>query len=339
MLLLLVACTPPSSDSGAEARDTAAACDPGVPSLDVPDFHGAWDLQQVSVSPAEIDPATDLQPEDEHYVFVLADGPTRDELFVMLPGTDGRPANNTRLLTLAAESGYRAIGLAYPTETNQNDLCGHDEACAEGFTTEKLYGDDDTDVIAIDEPNSITGRLVRLLAALDERFPGSGWGEFLDAGAPAWSSLVLSGFSQGSGMAGWLAKDVAVARFVPISSGCDSVGTTPADARPADWCFAPRATPVERTFGILHTEDDFAVKRQVYEDAFELDELGAFADADAGSPDYCTHTHMLTTSQEPAVGADTDAYHKSLAVDDVMPVDADGVPLLAEDYWYLLAGG
>jgi len=194
-------------------------------------------------------------------------------------------------------------------------------------------------VIAVDEPNSIVGRLVRLLGALDERYPDAGWGAWLDGASPAWGDIALAGFSQGSGMASMIAKDHALARFSTFSSGCDNVGTDPTNARPADWCYEPRETPVERTFGILHTEDYFSIKRQIYEDALDLDAFGAFADADTSAPSYCTGTHILTTSLPPSDTADPDAYHKSLAVDDVMPVDDAGVPLLAEDQWYLLAGG
>jgi hypothetical protein len=110
---LLVACHAPTKDGPALTDDTGGACDPTVASLDVPDFHAAPLPLTVHVSPAEIDPASDQQPEDDHVVMVLEDGPTLAPLFVMLPGTDGHPANNLHLLTIAAQSGYRAIGLAY----------------------------------------------------------------------------------------------------------------------------------------------------------------------------------------------------------------------------------
>lgn len=339
MWWMLIACTPDPDAPGDTdpSADTDPACDPAVPSLTIPDFLAP--LDEYSVVPSEIDPATDQQAEDVHKIFVLKSGATLAPLFVMLPGTDGRPANNQHVLSVAAHSGYRAIGLAYPTETNQNDLCGDDVDCAEAFTVEKAYGTDETSVLTIDEPNSVVGRLTRLLVGLDNKFPGSGWDAYLERGAPKWSNIVMAGFSQGSGLASWIAKDHELARFVIFSTGCDNVGSTPETAHPAPWCYLPRATPSSRTFGILHTKDHFSIKRQVYEDAFDLDAFGAFVDADTASPAYCTGSHIVTTSLDPAGSGDSESYHRSLATDEDMPVDANDVPLLAEDQWYLMAGG
>lgn len=66
---------------------------------------------------------------------------------------------------------------------------------------------------------------------------------------------------------------------------------------------------------------------------YGLDQFGDFARADLESPPYdCTH--VLSTDHEPRQG--DNSFHNSLASDSHVPVDDDGIPLLAEDYTYLM---
>lgn len=317
---------------------SSGSCDATVPSIDVPDVK-MLDAAHVVVPPSMIDSATDMEPQKSHQVFVPNDpAARRSQLFVMLPGTDGSPANNQNILRIAATAGFRAVGLAYPSDTNQGDLCGataDPAACNVAFAEEKLYGVDATPVLDVNEPNSVVGRLRRLLQAADAQVPGAGFGVYLNGGEVVWDKLVVAGFSQGSGLAGYLGKDKSLARNVFFSSGCDVHGTTMADAAADDWCSLPRQTPASRMFGLLHAEDKLWLKSQAYR-AYGMDAFGDFVDAGTLSPRYCTGTHILTSSLAPAPGGGP---HTSLATDPDMPVDVDGVPLLAEDYFYLMTDG
>lgn len=320
------------------AGGSGGTCDATVPTIDVPDVK-TLDAAHIVVPPSALDPATDMDPQRSHHVFVPNDpNARRPQLFVMLPGTDGSPGNNQNLLRIAATAGFRSVGLAYPSSTNQGDLCGttaDPAACNVAFAEEKLYGVDATPVVDVNEPNSIEGRLRRLLQAAEVQVPGAGFGDYLSNGEIVWEKLVVAGFSQGSGLAGFLGKDKALARNVFFSSGCDVHGTSMADAGADDWCSLPRQTPASKMFGLLHAEDKLWLKSQAYT-AYGMDAFGEFADAGTLSPSYCTGTHILTTSLAPAPGGGA---HNSLASDTDMPVDADGVPLLAEDYFYLMTEG
>lgn len=302
----------------------------------VPDFTTEVEVTARQIVPSALDPETDLLPQKEHVVLLPSSVPLRDELFVMLGGTGGTPSNNRNLYEIAARAGYRTIGLAYVNEPSGDALCQgavDQAACFVAEHEEKIYGLPGVDGVEVDEPDSIEGRLVRLLAALDGQFPGEGWGQFLEGQAPAWHRVVLAGFSQGSGHAGFIGRDHELARLVFLASGGDSY-LDPETGQPsaAPWCFEPRATPIERTFGLLHEQDNFEGKRLVYE-AYGLDAFGDFSSAGAASPPHgCSH--QLSTDLTPKGG--TDEYHLSLANDAAMPVDAAGVPLLAEDYYYLM---
>ena len=309
-----------------------------MPTIPLPDFLSAADYEHGSVAPSAIDPATDLNPDYEHQIFLPAT-PSRTELFVYLTGTDGQPGLNLHLLDIAARAGYRTVGLAYPTDENTGDVCPGSadyEVCTDSFNREKLYGEDYVDGLAVDEPNSVVGRLHRLLVALDAAAPEAGFGNYLEGETVRWEQVVVAGWSQGSTMAASLGKDVALAGSVHLAAGCNPVESD-GELLAAAWCFESRATPLDRMFTLIHTLDDWAFDNEVSWEVYNLDAYGEAADAGTLSPDYCTGTHLLTTSL-----ADQDGgaeYHKSLATDPTIPLDADGVPVLAEDYVYLFTLG
>jgi len=347
-LVILCACSgegPPGAvDSGERAAgtsdtgDTASACDATVPTIALPDFTAAAPYVYETVAPSLLDPETDLNPDYEHQVFA-PDTPSRAELVVYLTGTDGTPSRNLHLLDIAARSGYRTIGLAWPTDENTGDFCpdwDDSDACTEAFNREKLYGEDGIEGLEVDEPDSIVGRLKRLLSALDSYAPGAGFGQYLDGDDVRWDQVIVAGWSQGSSIAGFLGRDVELAGSVHLAAGCNTVELDGAVA-PAAWCYEPRATPLDRMFSLIHTLDDWEFDSLVSWEVYDLDAFDGSADAGTLSPDCCTGPHLLTSSLE-SQGGGTD-YHKSLATDATMPLDDDGVPVLAEDYVWLFTLG
>ena len=51
---------------------------------------------------------------------------------------------------------------------------------------------------------SIVARLVAALRALDRQAPREGWGAYLDGDQPRWDRILVSGLSQGAGMAAFI---------------------------------------------------------------------------------------------------------------------------------------
>ncbi|WP_204298328.1 hypothetical protein, partial [Stenotrophomonas maltophilia] len=75
-------------------------------------------------------------------------------------------------------------------------------------------------------------RLVALLRLLDREQPARGWGHYLDGDGLNWEAILVSGQSQGAGMAAWIARRHKVRRVVLFSSPWETSGR---QRRPAPW--------------------------------------------------------------------------------------------------------
>lgn len=208
------------------------------------------------VKPSQTDPAIQLFDEPHLVVFdpaLSAHAP----LVVFMPGTGGKPANSPRLLRVVASLGYRVLGLEYDDEPAVVELCARDSRprCSGDFRQRRIFGDGTTAFADNPPAESIVNRLVKLLEYLDRRHPGSGWDGYLTATGPHWSRIVVSGLSQGAGMAAYIAKRESVARVVLFSSPWDFVGR---DKAPAPWLYEPSATPPERWFAEYHKRENTA---------------------------------------------------------------------------------
>ena len=175
-------------------------------------------------------------------------------LVVFLPGTGGRPRNVAALLGVVVGQGYRAIGLEYDDEPAVSQVCPKDPDpdCSERFRQMRVDGTGGSGAVHNPPAEAITARLVALLRRLDADNPGEGWGRYLDGDQPRWSEIVVSGLSQGAGMAAYIAKHHAVRRAVLFSSPWDTTGL---DRRPAPWLSGPSATPPERWWAEYHRRE------------------------------------------------------------------------------------
>lgn len=336
--LLLCSCGAPR---GNNTPDGGAECDPRGRTLDVPDFKAPFGVAHATIAPTAIDPASDRYPQARHELY-LPDDPSvtlRDELFVMLPGTSNMPSGFEHVMSIAARAGYRVVGLAYDTDFNPAQLCtgvtGEQAIadCRTGVIVEKIHGTDETDVIDINEANSVEGRLLRLLRYASVNHPELGADRYYSGDDILWENIVVAGFSQGASVAGYIGKERALPRNILLAGGCDVLEKNPGEVFPMPWCSEPRATPPERTWGLMHLQDQPEADERIFE-LYGLVALGGFARADTGSPGYCTGSHALQTDL-PSQGDGT-KYHLSVAHDRDIPLDDDGVPLLAEDYYYLM---
>lgn len=101
--------------------------------------------------------------------------------------------------------------------------------------------------VANTQSETIVNRLVKLLSYLQEHDAPRRWDGYLLNGEPNWSRIVVSGLSQGAGMAAYIAKRKAVARAVLFSSPWDFMG---ASRQLAPWISEPSATPPDRLAGL-----------------------------------------------------------------------------------------
>src|SRR6201999_846545 len=111
---------------------------------------------------------------------------------------------------------------------------------------------------------SVMTRLAKLLAYLQAQHPDENWRQYLggQGGGPDWPHIVVSGFSQGAGMAAFIAKREPVPRAVCFSGPSDTVGKT---STPAPWITGGGVTTPAHWFVSYHKrEPAAAILAQAY---------------------------------------------------------------------------
>jgi hypothetical protein len=178
-------------------------------------------------------------------------------LVVFLPGTRGRPKNVERLLKVVASQGYLVIGLTYDNVPAVVQVCSRNPAptCSGAFRERRVFGTNATKVVDNPPEESIVNRLTRLLAYLDAHDPSRRWNSYLGESGPKWDRVVVSGLSQGAGMAAFIAKREPVARVVLFSSPWDFHGPS---RTPAPWLFETSETSPDRWFAEYHRRENTA---------------------------------------------------------------------------------
>lgn len=217
---------------------------------------GAETLVAFDIKPSDADPAISRFNDDNYVVLNETDSTPQQQLVVFLPGTNGKPRNAVDLLTVVAGQGYRAIGLAYNDSPAIVQVCPQrPPPCSGAVRQRRIFGDDVTSVVENTRAESIVGRLTALLNYLDHHDRDRHWGTYLVDGEPDWNRIVISGLSQGAGMAAYLAKRKQVARVVLFSSPWDFYGSS---RELAPWIREPGVTPPDRWFAEYHRRENTA---------------------------------------------------------------------------------
>lgn len=253
-------------------------------------------VAMTSVSPSATGAEVDDPVGGNHMVFVDASVAERDRILVHFSGTFGRPVRHSLFLQTVASQGVRAIGLQYVNNGSVNGICEldwqadprPDPDCMEAVRLERIYGNDSSTLVSVSAGNGIVNRLTRLLEHLDALQPAAGWAAFLDDGAPRWDRIVVSGLSQGSGMAALIARDQAVARVLMFAGPFDTdpFGDT------AAWMTDPKATPIGRHYGFRHIDDPLFVNPASWDD---MALPGPPVVVDTAAPPY-DNSHFLETN-------------------------------------------
>jgi hypothetical protein len=205
---------------------------------------------------SETDPAIARFNEPNYVVFDEQSGPD-SQLVVFMPGTDGKPSNAALLLRRVASQGYRVIGLEYNNEPAVVQVCPQSPlpSCSRDFRQRRIFGGDLKSVVENTQFESIINRLESLLHYLQERDAARHWDGYLLNEEPNWSRIVISGLSQGAGMAAYIAKHRSVARVVLFSSPWDYQRSS---QRLAPWLIEPSETPPDRWFAEYHRREKTA---------------------------------------------------------------------------------
>jgi len=231
-------------------------------------------------------------------------------LVLFLTGTGGKPANARDFLKVIAGQGYPVIALEYDDEPAVAQVCPQnpDADCSEAFRRMRVDGPNangpGTSPVTNPPNEAITVRLGTLLTSLTQTKPGEGWDYYLDGDQVRWDRVVVSGLSQGAGMAAYIAKHHAVARVVLFSSPWDA--TSP-DHVPAPWLMKPSATPMDRWFAEYNArENTVGLIKNAY-DALQIppDHIRVFSrDLPAGFRGNSPNPYHVITIRDPAYVAD-----------------------------------
>jgi hypothetical protein len=160
-----------------------------------------------------------------------------------------------------ANWGYHVIGLDY-----ENNIvavtCAHssDPTTFGRYRKAIITGAPVSDLVKVDVTNSILNRIQKLLVYLVEHDPKGDWDQFVEAGKPVWSRIIVAGHSQGSGHAGYIGKMFDVDRVLMFSGPQDYMDDL---QKPAPWQDGESATPPSQFFAFLSENDPFNVHHQI----------------------------------------------------------------------------
>lgn len=301
-----------TDDGGTQGTGTtgSGSDDTGSPPC-VGEREHAIDLPVTTVAPQDTDPA--IRAGDPDHQVVEPSPDAVGKLFVFLPGTGGPPIGYRHVLRNAAAGGYHALGLAYVNDQAVNDLCsfGGPPECHGDVRLEILTGEDTSPLVDVGRADSVENRLVRLLEHL-------GWTQYLDGDAPKWIDIAFAGHSQGAGHAAMLARLHEVHRAVLF-----------AGTEPGAWTLDPLATPLERLYGFVHTDDPIVTGATASWENLMIP--GTLTSVDGGVPPF-GDSHRLQTSAAPPDGN----AHGAPVVDPSTPFDGDQPAY--RDVWCVLIG-
>jgi hypothetical protein len=221
-----------------------------------PGITHAGELMTLEILPSDTDPSITRFNAPNVVVFD-AEAPADSPLVVFMPGTDGKPGHAMQLLRVVGAQGYRVIGLEYDDDPAVVQVCPRnpDPSCSANFRAHRIFGGNARSPVENSQAETIVNRLVKLLGYLQQHDAAQHWDGYLLDGEPNWSRIVVSGLSQGAGMAAYIAKHKLVARVVLFSSPWDFVR---ASQQLAPWIGEPSATPPDRWFAEYHRRENTA---------------------------------------------------------------------------------
>jgi hypothetical protein len=207
----------------------------------------------VLVQPNQTD-ANYASTDQDHYV-VRNSKTHLNKLLLFIGGSYSVPKDYNYICDHGATIGLDVISLSYPNEvaafsmSNSTDINGFND-----FRDEICFGNQISSVVDVNVLNCISTRATKLLIYLKNTFPNENWGQYLTAtNTILWNKVIVSGHSQGSGHACYLAKRFLTDRVV-MFSGPNDYSTY--FNNPANWLSQTGLTPISKYYSLLHTQDE-----------------------------------------------------------------------------------
>lgn len=262
--------------------------------------HNVDGIEVISILPSDTDPRIRNYSGNGwfHWVYRSPGVPDKGKLVVFLAGTNGKGRPPQDFSKMAAKEGFPVLGVAYPSLVSISVLDGDRDPSAFARARNNIinaatpFGRFRTE-----QPDCIRSRLHHLIHFLAEHHPGEGWQQYLlPDGAINWSKLILIGQSQGGGHALFMAMEHPVERVLMFGAPKDF---SKFHHEPAAWYRRPSATPLNRLFCYVHSEDrqgcTYPEQLENYR-AVGLLPKYQIVNADASQPPYGA-THLFTSTR------------------------------------------
>jgi hypothetical protein len=192
--------------------------------------------------------------QESHYV-VRNTKTHLNKLLLFIGGSYSIPKDYNYICDHGASIGLDVISLSYPNDvaafsmSNSADPYGFNN-----FRDEICFGNQVSSIVDVNVLNCISTRATKLLIYLKNAFPNENWGQYLtSANTILWSKVIVSGHSQGSGHACYIAKKNLTDRVV-MFSGPNDYSTY--FNSPANWLAQTGLTPINKYYSLLHTQDE-----------------------------------------------------------------------------------
>jgi hypothetical protein len=178
-----------------------------------------------------------------------------NKLLLFIGGSYSVPKDYNYICDHAATIGLDVISLSYPNEVAAFSLSTSSDAqIFSNYREEICFGNPVSSLVDVNALNSIETRVTKLLVFLKSTYPDQNWGQYLTSvNAVQWSKVIVSGHSQGSGHACYLAKKFLTDRLVMLS-GPNDYSTYFGSS--ASWLAQSSLTPINKYYSLLHTQDE-----------------------------------------------------------------------------------
>jgi len=286
-------------------------------------------LQHYYVQPNQTD--ANYAPQDSNYI-VINPSTQINKLFLFFGGTYSSPKHYRFICSVAANYGYDAISLCYIDTVpvypfgNSSDSLVFDK-----FRQEICFGTPQSPFVSVDTLNSIYTRTLKLIQYLSATYPSQNWGQYLLSPTTLdWSKIAVSGHSQGSGHAAYLAKYFPVERNVMFSGPNDYSSHY---SRSAHWLRQVGVTPINKQFVFLHLQDEVVPFEHQFTNisGFGMLQTGDTTIVDNVLPPYL-NSHSLYSNVDPAIA---NQYHGSTCIGIYTPMNS-GDTVFAPVWKYML---
>ncbi|WP_073080708.1 BPSS1187 family protein [Chitinophaga jiangningensis] len=215
-------------------------------------------IRHQEISPAATSPSQ-VMVHTHHLVYEPAKN-NKHQLFIMIPGTNGKAADFKRFDSSFAAMGYFVITPDYMNKV-VTTVCStsEDSTCFNNFREEIMFGTPVSDKVQVDSANSLVQRITTLLNYLAKQQPKQ-WKQFVINGKPRWEHIIVGGHSQGAGHAAYFGKRFPMAGVLLFSGPQDYLQQF---HRPASWQLQVGQTPASKIYAFLHLQDPFNYNYQI----------------------------------------------------------------------------